>query len=680
MIRIKHILIIGSIALAIAVVWIFGGLWARGHVHYITAVDDHPITCWTCHVYTQQDNVIAKMMNETYVSPYKMDISKDGNTLYVVGQESNELVVVDAPTGKVLEKIPVGLKPHTVTLSPDGQSAYVSNQWDDNIYLIDLENYQVVDTLTGGSGPAGMVISPDGKHLWCVNSYSNNISIFNLESMEERRRLKAGNNPVSAAMTPDGSEVYISSRRSVDVPHMTHPLTEMTVSGTKYQRVSNRFMFQDAYIMETVEVTPSGDLVIATLIRPKNLIPTVQIERGWMMTHGLGIIERESGRMVQLLLDEPNAFYADPFGLVITPDGKKAFVSHGGVDQVTAIDLDELRKVLAEAPDEELEDYANHLGLSSRYVIGRISTGHNPKGMVISPDGKLLYVAERLNDRIAVINTESLETVQTIGLKGPKRRTVARHGRQVLNNAKGTFQNQYACYTCHPDTHEDGLVYNMAGTDMGRNLANVQTLRDIGDIPPYKWNGKNQTIYKQDGMRFSTILTRNEVFTYKELDALVAYIITDNPNPPNLRFNPNGELTAKQQRGKEIFYRTHDNFGNEIPMENRCYTCHPPPYFTNMEMTDVGTLADSDDPMKFDVPQLNNIYESAPYLHDGKAPTLEEIWTQFNDHDEHGVANDMLKNELNDLVEYLKSIGDAKNYMDEAEVYEASVSQKNKKK
>jgi len=438
-------------------------------------------------------------------------------------------------------------------------------------------------------------------------------------------------------------------------------------------------MFKDAYIMETVDVTPSGDLVLATLIRPKNLIPTVQIERGWMMTQGLGIIERESGRMVQLLLDEPNAFYADPFGLVITPDGKRAFVSHGAVNMVTAIDLDELRKVLAEAPDEELEDYANHLGLSSRYVIDRIPTGANPKGMVISPDGKLLYVAERLDDRIAVIDTESLETVQTIGLEGPKRRTPARHGRQVLNNAKGTFQNQYACYTCHPDVHEDGLVYNMAGTDMGRNLANVQTLRDIGDIPPYKWNGKNQTIYKQDGMRFSTILTRNEAFTYKELDVLVAYIITDNPNPPNLRFNPHGELTAAQERGKEIFYRDMDNYGNEIPEDNRCYTCHPPPYFTNMEMTDVGTLADSDDPMKFDVPQLNNVYESGPYLHDGKAPTLEEIWTMYNDYDEHGVANDMTKDQLNDLVEYLKSIGDAENYMDEAKVYEASVAKKNRK-
>jgi len=675
----KGILISAVIILVLASVIIFGGRWARGHVNYITAPEDHPRTCWTCHVYTQQDNIIAKIINETYVSPYKMDISRDGNTLYVIGQESNELVLVDAHEGTVLEKIPVGLKPHTVSLSPDGQMAYVSNQWADNIYLIDLESHRVVDTLVGGAGPAGMLISQDGKQLWSVNSYSNNISVFNLENMQERRRLKAGNNPVSIAISPDESEIYVSSRRSVDVPHMTHPLTELTVTDAKYQRVKDRRMFKDAYIMETVDVTPSGDLVLATLIRPKNLIPTVQIERGWMMTQGLGIIERESGRMVQLLLDEPNAFYADPFGLVITPDGKRAFVSHGAVNMVTAIDLDELRKVLAEAPDEELEDYANHLGLSSRYVIDRIPTGANPKGMVISPDGKLLYVAERLDDRIAVIDTESLETVQTIGLEGPKRRTPARHGRQVLNNAKGTFQNQYACYTCHPDVHEDGLVYNMAGTDMGRNLANVQTLRDIGDIPPYKWNGKNQTIYKQDGMRFSTILTRNEAFTYKELDVLVAYIITDNPNPPNLRFNPHGELTAAQERGKEIFYRDMDNYGNEIPEDNRCYTCHPPPYFTNMEMTDVGTLADSDDPMKFDVPQLNNVYESGPYLHDGKAPTLEEIWTMYNDYDEHGVANDMTKDQLNDLVEYLKSIGDAENYMDEAKVYEASVAKKNRK-
>ena len=681
MIRLKPILIFSSIGIVVAAGSIFGHRAARAHVDYMTAVDDHPITCWTCHIYTQQDNFLARMQHETYVSPYKLTISEDGNRLYVIAQESNELVVVDPGTGELLKKIEVGERPHTVALSKDGQSAYVSNQWADNIYMVDLDNGQVTDTLMTGTGPAGLVISPDGKQLYCVNSYSNNISVFDLETQNEKRRLKAGNNPVSAAITPDGSEVYVTSRRSIPVEHMTSPITELTVAGTKQQRITARKRWKDAYIMENVAITPSGDMAISTLIRPKNLIPAVQIEKGWMMTHGIGIIERkENGRMVQLLLDEPNAYYSDPFDIVISPDGKRAYVSHGAVDMISVIDLDEIRILLNESSDEQLENYANHLGISSRYVIGRIHTGSNPKGMALSPDGKTLYVAERLDDQIGVINTESMLSERTIDLEGPRRITPVRYGRQILNNAGHTFQNQYACYTCHPDVHEDGLVYNMAGKDMGRNLANVQTLRDIGKIPPYKWNGKNQTIYKQDGMRFSTILTRTEAFNYKELDALVAYIVVGNPNPPNLRFNPHGELSAAQERGKVIFYRDFDNYGNEIPESNRCYTCHPPPNFTNLELTDVGTLADSDDPMKFDVPQLNNVYESAPYLHDGKAATLEEIWTRYNDYDEHGVANDMTKDELNDLVEYLKSIGDADNYMDEAKVYEASVSKKNRKK
>ena len=58
----------------------------------------------------------------------------------------------------------------------------------------------------------------------------------------------------------------------------------------------------------------------------------------------------------------------------------------------------------------------------------------------------------------------------------------------------------------------------------------------------------------------------------------------------------------------------------------------------------------------FDVPHPNNIYASPPYLHNGISPTLEEIWTIYNPEDEHGVTNDMTKDQLNDLIEYLKTL------------------------
>ena len=671
---IKIILLSSVLLVLVLLITIPGKKWAQHHVNYITAVDDHPLNCFRCHLYTQKEGLIAKAVNADYLSPFNMAISSEGARLYVVAQEANELLVVDIDSEKVLDKIAVGERPHSVVLKSDGKTAYVSNQWADNVYEIDLTMAEVVDTLQTGSGPAGLVLSHDERFLIVVDSYSSEVSFIDLQSGEEIRRLMAGNNPVQAAISPRGDVFYVSSRRTLPKPYLTPPVTEMTVIDAGRQRVSERKIFENAYMMENVAFTPSGDMVLATLIRPKNLIPSIQVEKGWMMTHGIGIIEMDNnGRMVQLLTDEPNAYYSDPFDIVITPDGQRAFISHSGVDFISVIDLNTIRTLIEGATPEELDTYSHHLGISSRYVTKRIPTGANPKGLVLSPDGDYLYVAERLEDRIAVISTDKLETVKTLDLGGPSRITVARMGRRIFNNSGGTFQNQYGCYTCHPDAHEDGLVYNMAGKDMGRNLANTQTLRDIGDIPPYKWNGKNSSIYKQDGMRFSTILTRTEAFDYDQLDALVAYIVTGIKNPPNLRYNPNGELTEAQKRGKKLFYRTHDNFGNEIPEGNRCITCHPPPYFTNMQMADVGTLSETDDPMLFDAPQLNNVYESAPYLHDGRAATLEEIWTRFGENDKHGVANDMMKDQLNDLVEYLKSLRDAKYYMEEVKTYKADI-------
>jgi len=320
-----------------------------------------------------------------------------------------------------------------------------------------------------------------------------------------------------------------------------------------------------------------------------------------------------------------------------------------------------------------LKSYSNNLGISSRFVIKRIKTGADPKGLAISPDGKLLYVAEQLEDKIGVINTESLETMNPIDLGGPKRITVARQGRRLFNNSGHTFQNQFDCYTCHPDMHEDGLVYNMASKDMGRNLTNTQSLREIRETPPFKWNGKNQTVYKQDGMRFSTVLTRTEQFSYKDLDAITAYILTGIKYPPNLQYNPDGKLTEAQLRGKTVFERTMDNNGNVIPENNRCITCHPPPYYTNLQLANVGTLASSDDTIKFDTPHLNNIYASPPYLHDGRASTLEEIWTLYGKEDKHGMANDMNKNQLNDLVEYLKSLRSPEYERSSTKIHQASL-------
>ena len=634
-----------------------GQKWARAHVNEKTATTDHPLLCTSCHLYIQKTGLTAKIVNARYLSPINLTVSGDGKRLYVVAQESNALLIVDAEKNKVINKIGVGNQPHSVILSKDGLKAYVSNQWSDNVSVIDLSAGKVTDTLKTGNGPAGLALSADGKALYVVNSFSSDVSVINLISKEEINRITAGNNPTGIKLSPDGKSLFVTSRRAVIAPYGEPLVSELTVINDSLKRISEYKRIESAYMMENVAFTPHGDLGFVTLIRPKNYVPSIQVEQGWMMTHGFGVIEPgKEGRVSELLIDEPDSFYSDPFGIAITPDGKKAFISSAGADYISVIDIDSVRTLLAGASPEVRKLYANNLGISSHYILKRIHAGANPKGMALSPNGKLLYVAEMLEDKIGVINTESLEKVASIDLGGPGRITVARRGRRLFNNSSHTFQNQYCCYTCHPDMHEDGLVYNMSGKDMGRNVTNTMTLRDISETAPFKWSGTNPTVYKQDGMRFSTFLTRTESFSYKDLDALTAYILTGIKNPPNLQNNPNGKLTESQLRGKEIFDRTNDNYGKEIPEADRCVTCHTPPYYTNRKLAYVQTLASTDDSILFDTPHLNDVYASAPYLHDGRAATLEEIWTKYGKNDRHGVVNDMTKIQLNDLIDYLKSL------------------------
>ena len=148
--------------------------------------------------------------------------------------------------------------------------------------------------------------------------------------------------------------------------------------------------------------------------------------------------------------------------------------------------------------------------------------------------------------------------------------------------------------------------------------------------------------------------TRIQPFTPEELAAVDNYICTI-PRPPN-RYRPLGaELTEAQRRGKGVYERSMTNDGRVIPPNGRCITCHPPPSYTDRALHDVGTRDWLDRQGKFDTPHLNNIYDSAQYLHNGMAATLEEIWTRYNPEDRHGVTNDMTKDQLNDLIEYIKT-------------------------
>jgi YVTN family beta-propeller protein len=590
-----------------------------------------------------------------YKTPLNMALSPDGNEIYVACEASHTVIVVDVSTLKKVAEIEAGHHPTDVTFSPDGEKAYVSNRLDDTVSVIDVALRKVTATIPVGDEPHGVLTDASGKHLYVLNTSTDSISVFDTAALKEIKRLTASRSPWSLSLSPDGSEIFVTNNLSRFVEFRTPSMSEVTVLDTARAVVAERIVVPAANLLQGVDWHPSGKFAVITLNRTKNLVPMTRLLQGWTITNGLGIIWRD-GRVDQVLLDEPGMCFPDPADVAITPDGRLALVTSSGSNRIAVVNLPKLIKMLESAsPYERARVFPNHLGKPTEFVITHISTKHSPRGIIITPDGKTAFAANALDDSLTVIDLNKLDAVARVDLGGPKVITKVRYGERLFHSADITFHRQFSCHSCHPDGHIDGLTYDIEPDGIGSSPVDNRTLRGILDTAPFKWEGTNPSLQRQCGPRLAVFFTRIQPFTPKELSALDNYICTI-PRPPN-RYRPLGaELTEAQRRGKKMFERTMTNDGRVIPKEDRCVTCHFPPLYTDRDRHDIGTKFELDRESEFDTPHLNNIYDSAPYLHNGIAETLEEIWTRYNPDDRHGVTNDMTKDQLNDLIEFLKTL------------------------
>lgn len=598
-----------------------------------------------------------------YLTPVELQLSPDGGRLYIVCEGNDSLLALDTRTKKVVARVKVGHKPRGLALSPDARTVYVSNSWSDTVSEIDAAAFKVRRTLKTGWCPVGLTTDRAGKTLYVANSIGDNVSLLDLATGAETKRFRTRHYPEQVILSRDGHRVYVSNILPLPGPYDQSPVSELLALDAQKQTVAERVLIPGVIELRHIAEAPArlGGYLLVPFVRPKNLGPLIQVGQGWILTHGMAIVRPAPGsasegarsRVTEVLLDDIDYYYAGGTGVAFTPDGRQALVTAAEADVLSIVDTSRLARRLREVPGEELPD---RLDSAQTFVARRLATGRTPTSVVVAPDGREAYVANRLDDSLTVVDLARRRVAATVDLGGPKEITLMRRGEQLFNSAKYCFQGQFACATCHPNSHLDGLAWNLETPQLGRDRVANRTLRGIRETAPYKWSGKNPDLATQCGPRIAKFLFRSEGFNTQELEGLLTYL-NNIPLAPNRHLAPDGQLTEAQERGKAIYYRTHKNDGAVIPVQNRCDTCHPADsHYTNKLSADVGTATKYDTSGLFDTPQLDRVYEDAPYLHDGEALTLEEIWTVFNNRDTHGVTSDMSKEQLNDLIEFLKTL------------------------
>jgi cytochrome c peroxidase len=102
-------------------------------------------------------------------------------------------------------------------------------------------------------------------------------------------------------------------------------------------------------------------------------------------------------------------------------------------------------------------------------------------------------------------------------------------------------------------------------------------------------------------------------------------------------------LTESEERGRKLFFTEYNAFFPELSGAD-CAHCHTIPNFENAEFMNNGLDTDvnfkdfgrekvsnlASDRATFLIPSLRNIAQTAPYMHDGRFRTLEEVVEHYN--------------------------------------------------
>jgi YVTN family beta-propeller protein len=645
--------------------------------------------CGTCHFDRPSHRAVLRegftldTADRRYKTPVNMAVTRDGLWLYVVCEHSDSLIVVNTEKRTVTKELSVGRRPQDVTIDEATGRIFVTNRMAATVSVVDPVSLTVVKELPVGAEPHGVAVDTRRRRLYVLSTADNWVSVIDADTLAPIKRIVAGSGPWSIAVDEGRGRAHVSSVRPQPASFRDPPTSEVTVIDLVRGIAVARPVAEEANMLQGVAIEPRTGAALVTLMRCKNLIPASRLAQGWGITNGLAVVWPD-GRLDQVLLDAPYFAYPDLMDIAISPDGKRALVVVGGADEAVVLEVPTLLNAITSATDRERADILpNHLGMSNRFIVKRVTVGANPRSVVYAPSGALAYVANALEDTISVIETGGYSVVATISLGGPSEVTRLRHGERLFHNASITAGRQFSCRSCHPDGHINGLTFDIEADGAGMNPVDNRTLRGIIDTRPFKWEGTNPTLHRQCGPRLAVFFTRLAPYTPDDLDALVRYICTIE-RPPNRYRDPSG-LSLSQRRGKTIFERTARNNGMPIPKAKQCSSCHSGAHHTNRERVAVSTtmwfdapvdvdlrsLFDTNEfgelgayyfvdaglhPKILDVPHLRNIVDSPPFLHNGAASTLEEIWTRFNMTDRHGSTADLTREQLNDLISYLKSL------------------------
>ncbi|MEW5854395.1 MAG: c-type cytochrome [Myxococcota bacterium] len=621
-------------------------------------------------------------------------------TIVALDADHDALVFLGRNGGQP-QSVAVGRAPSQLTVR--GDMVAVSNRYGRSVSLVSTRDRTVLRTINVGVEPVGLAFLPDGRlAVALAGEQALAIVDVNAGAVTERMALRHAN-PRAVAVLPDG-KIYVTHTLKGELSVVRPDQSSVEALPVELRVPSTPL---NASLLTNLTVSPDGNELSTTHVNLNNESLRPDPNQG-----GGGY----QGTPEQLPGVNPTVTLVDPGRDVMVSDATAqdepmmrdgCFEGCGASPQpATAQDDQDSQptSALLSNRNGQLQGRQINEPVASAYldggrgfaVLGRgsrnvmiwrrdergnrkelvkvVSVGHGADGLAVTPDGKQLLVHNAFDLTVDVIDVplfddektaqggmlrspRASEPVKKVGVADERPAATLKiadvtlpanvqEGRKLFfdaTNASMTGLSNGAmgisCGTCHVDGRNDGRNWqfidgprntpSLAGAAPGRTGIATTTA-------PLHWGGELEN--HRALQRTVTEFMGGSGLSANQLDQLAAFIDTI-PEPDNV-YRTKEELLAQLQRGEELF---HD------PVVG-CTECHQGEHRTDNRSWDVGTG------MRVQTPVLHGVHLTAPYLHDGSAPTLEDLLDRLVRSNLMGRGDHLSDDDMAALAAYLRSL------------------------
>jgi len=277
--------------------------------------------------------------------------------LLVLNKQDSVLAIVDPATLKVVGTVQTGLIPHEVAVSADGKIAIVTNYGPEHVGTtmseIDLVQREEIGKVTfpGLVGPHGIAIL--GTKAYFTVEGDKSIGVFDFAANNIDLHLVLGQKkPHMIVLSKDGRKMFVTNIESntVSVEEMKKSITEWTGTNVKVGKGPEGIDLSPDE--KEVWAANSGDGTVSIIdVATKKVVATVDVKtkrsnRLKFTPDGKLVLISDLGNGDLVIVDAGSRKEVKRLnlgksaeGILVQPDGSRAFVAVSGDDKVAVVDL-----------------------------------------------------------------------------------------------------------------------------------------------------------------------------------------------------------------------------------------------------------------------------------------------------------------------------------------------------